>query len=162
MVPLSINIYPAGNQPSAFNYTSSPLKCVLCWQNVGRLLIQGYWTEESQSQLVDNGQNVGRILSGLILDIMLIYFSLVEEQTSQLLGGWYNVGRLLSGGNVDKMLIRDYLAENINSQLNDYLALSWGEWGNYGGFNHPCGNFLSSVHSINSVSGVSWWSGVVF
>ena len=64
------------------------------------------------------------MLSGSIVDIMLIYCSLVEEQTSQLLGGRYNVGRLLSGGNVDKMLIRDYLAENINSQLNDYLALS--------------------------------------
>ena len=52
------------------------------------------------------------MLSGLILDIMLICFSLVEEQTSQLLGGRYNVGRLLSGGNVDKMLIHVHLAEN--------------------------------------------------
>ena len=55
---------------------------------------------------------MGRMLSGSIVDIMLIYFSLVEEQTSQLLGGRYNVGRLLSGGNVDNMLILVYLAEN--------------------------------------------------
>ena len=55
---------------------------------------------------------MGRMLSGSIVDIMLIYCSLVEEQTSQLLGGRYNVGRLLSGGNVDNMLILVYLAEN--------------------------------------------------
>ena len=70
---------------------------------MGRLLIQGDEAEESKSQFVDNGQNVGRMLSGINVDRILIFFSLAEEQTSQLHGGGYNVGRLLSGGNVDRM-----------------------------------------------------------
>ena len=45
------------------------------------LLIQGDSAEESKSLLVDNGQHVGKMLSGINVDRKLIYLSLAEEQT---------------------------------------------------------------------------------
>ena len=45
------------------------------------LLIQGDSAEESKSLLVDNGQYVGKMSSGINVDRKLIYLSLAEEQT---------------------------------------------------------------------------------